>query len=361
MNCMLVGVKLATIVCATYMAQAQTPASLSDPYKPLVDRLQAITSIPLDDWRIHAADLPHGENPAQDFSSWQTTKVHQDWEGSRWLTRTFKVPAQLSGYNLEGARILLDLHVGSADAIQVSVFSNGSMVARTDEDGQVPIPLLENAQPGQELSLAVRVVDSGGGGCCGGNASRLEHAELLIEPASGRPAPALVRLQILSAEPLIVAYEDGKTTRQQQLDAAVKAINLAALDAGEQAAFDASLREAQNKFEVLRPYMQQFRVAAVGNSHIDMAWLWPWTETVEVVRNTFGTALQLMREYPDFKFTASAAQAYVWMEEKYPAMFQEIQQRVKEGRWEVVGGMWVEPDLNMPDGESLVRQIFFGK
>ena len=92
-----------------------------------------------------------------------------------------------------------------------------------------------------------------------------------------------------------------------------------------------------------------------------MAWLWPWTETVEVVRNTFGTALQLMREYPDFKFTASAAQAYEWIEEKYPAMFQEIQQRVKEGRWEVIGGMWVEPDLNMPDGESLVRQILYGK
>jgi alpha-mannosidase len=107
--------------------------------------------------------------------------------------------------------------------------------------------------------------------------------------------------------------------------------------------------------------MKQFSIAAVGNSHIDMAWLWPWTETVEVVRNTFGTALQLMREYPDFKFTASTAQAYEWVEEKYPAMFQEIQQRVKEGRWEVIGGMWVEPDLNMPDGESLVRQVLYGK
>ncbi len=170
-----------------------------------------------------------------------------------------------------------------------------------------------------------------------------------------------MRLEILSAEPLIAAYLDGKAEREQQLDAAVKAIKLDALDKGDQQAFDASLREAQSKLEILRPYMKQFSIAAVGNSHIDMAWLWPWTETVEVVRNTFGTALQLMREYPDFKFTASAAQAYEWMEEKYPAMFQEIQQRVKEGRWEVIGGMWVEPDLNMPDGESLVRQILYGK
>jgi alpha-mannosidase len=82
---------------------------------------------------------------------------------------------------------------------------------------------------------------------------------------------------------------------------------------------------------------------------------------VEVVRNTFRSALDLMREYPDFKFTMSSARTYVWMEEKYPDLFKEIEQRVREGRWEVIGGMWVEPDLNMPGGESLVRQILVGK
>src|SRR5260370_2750440 len=91
-----------------------------------------------------------------------------------------------------------------------------------------------------------------------------------------------------------------------------------------------------------------------------MAWLWAWTETVEVVGNTFRSALDLMREYPDFKFTMSSARAYVWMEEKYPDLFKEIQQRVREGRWEVIGGMWVEPYFNMPAAESLVRHILFG-
>jgi alpha-mannosidase len=92
-----------------------------------------------------------------------------------------------------------------------------------------------------------------------------------------------------------------------------------------------------------------------------MAWLWPWTETVEVVRNTFNSVLQLMRQYPDFKYSQSSAAAFLWMEEKYPSLFQEIQQRVKQGRWELVGGMWVEPDFNMPSGESLVRQVVMGK
>src|SRR5271166_5875502 len=351
--------RLLAVLFTSACALAQSASAPADPYKPVLDRLQSITVIPLPVWQAHAADLAHGEDPAVTTSGWQEVKLKEDWQGSRWLRQTFEVPAQSNGYSLQGARVTLDLHVSSDDAIQVSVFANGSMLSRTDEDGQVPITLIENAQPGQKLVLAVRVLDAGGGGCCGGNSTRIEHAELRIEPPASRPDPALLRLQILSAETLIAAYPDGKAERQQKLDIVVKAINLAALDRGDQQAFDASLREAQTKFDALRPYMKQFSIAAVGNSHIDMAWLWPWTETVEVVRNTFGTALELMREYPDFKFTASAAQAYEWIEEKYPAMFREIQQRVKEGRWEVIGGMWVDLDtaLRWQKGDLTPQQV----
>ena len=70
--------------------------------------------------------------------------------------------------------------------------------------------------------------------------------------------------------------------------------------------------------------MKQFTVRLVGNAHIDMAWLWPWTETVEVVRDTFGTALQLMNEYPNFTYTQSSVQDFSWLEDKYPAEFKGI-------------------------------------
>src|SRR5262249_55696289 len=148
---------------------------------------------------------------------------------------------------------------------------------------------------------------------------------------------------------------------QAILDKAVETIDFRVLERGDQSAFDSSLRQAQSKLDALKPWLEQYTIRAVGNSHIDMAWLWPWTETVEVTRNTFRSALDLMREYPDFKFTMSSARTYSWMEEKYPDLFDEIKQRVKEGRWEIIGGMWVEPDLNMPGGESLVRQILVGK
>jgi alpha-mannosidase len=107
--------------------------------------------------------------------------------------------------------------------------------------------------------------------------------------------------------------------------------------------------------------LQQATFLLDGNAHIDAAWLWPWTETVDVVHRTFGTALQFMNEYPAYTFTQSAAAYNEWMAQKYPALNNEIKQRIKDGRWEIVGGMWVEPDLNMPDGESLVRQLLVGK
>ena len=106
--------------------------------------------------------------------------------------------------------------------------------------------------------------------------------------------------------------------------------------------------------------VQQATYHLTGQSHIDAAWLWPWTETVDVVKRTFGTALQLMYEYPKYTYSQSASAYYEWMAQKYPDMNEEIARRIKDGRWEVVGGMWVEPDLNMPDGESIVRQLLVG-
>jgi alpha-mannosidase len=347
-------------------AQTQTGA---DPYKPVLDRLQAITTMPLKDWTMLPAAIAHGAEVPGVPTATVLIATGSEFSLPVWLYSNLEIPKQLNGYSLEGARLRLDFNIDSNQEINLSVFSNGNMIARTDGEGQVPITLTGHAQPGQKFAFAARVLATGGVGCCGGKLiAKLSRAVILIDwprdsstVSPAHPDPGVFRQEVLSAELLVNAYPDGKAERQQQLDGAVRAVDISALDRSDQAAFDASLEAAQSKLEALRPYMKQFTVKAVGNSHIDMAWLWPETETVEVVHNTFGTALQLMREYPDFKFSASAAQAYVWMEEKYPAIFSEIEQRVKEGRWEIVGGMWVEPDLNMPDGESLVRQILLGK
>jgi alpha-mannosidase len=99
----------------------------------------------------------------------------------------------------------------------------------------------------------------------------------------------------------------------------------------------------------------------IGNAHIDPVWLWQWQEGFHEVKATFRSALDRLNEYPEFIFTASSAAFYEWVEQSDPGMFTEIQQRVAEGRWNLVGGWWIEPDCNIPAGESFVRQALYGQ
>ncbi len=100
---------------------------------------------------------------------------------------------------------------------------------------------------------------------------------------------------------------------------------------------------------------------AIGHSHLDLAWLWPIRETIRKGARTFSTVLTLMDKYPDFKFGASQPQLYAWIKEYYPALYERVREKIKEGRWEVQGCMWVEADMNLIGGESMVRQIIYGK
>jgi len=99
----------------------------------------------------------------------------------------------------------------------------------------------------------------------------------------------------------------------------------------------------------------------IGHGHIDPVWLWPMSEGISVVYSTFRSALDRMNETPEFKFTSSSAQFYHWVAENDPEMFAQIRKRVEEGRWSVVGGWWVEPDMNIPCGEAMVRQGLYGQ
>lgn len=103
------------------------------------------------------------------------------------------------------------------------------------------------------------------------------------------------------------------------------------------------------------------KVHLIGNAHLDPAWLWNWQEGYAEVLTTFRSALDRMREYGDYVFTCAGAAYYSWVEKTDPAMFEEIRVRVKEGRWIIVGGWWIQPDCNLPCGESFARQALYSQ
>ena len=102
-------------------------------------------------------------------------------------------------------------------------------------------------------------------------------------------------------------------------------------------------------------------VRFVGQSHIDTAWLWPLKESVRKCGKTFSNVLDLMDRYPEFIFAFSQPQLFDYTERFYPQLFERIRERVAEGRIELVGNAWVEMDTNVPSGESLVRQLLYGR
>lgn len=102
-------------------------------------------------------------------------------------------------------------------------------------------------------------------------------------------------------------------------------------------------------------------VYSIGHTHIDIAWKWRVRQTREKVIRSFSTVLYLMDKYPDYKFMSSQPQLYQFVKEDAPEIYEKIKERVKEGRWETEGAMWLEADCNLTSGESLIRQIIYGK
>ncbi len=333
-------------------------ATLPAESRAVIERLSSIRELPDGAWKLHAGDLAHGEALNLNESDWQListgTKAPKE---AVWFRQTYQIPATLNGYDLTGARVWFQFHAYANGPMPEILYFNGRRVAMGDD--LEPVVLFDNAKPGDKVTVAVKLLHTV-------DDKNFKGATLKIDFPENRPNPEDLRQEFLSAAllvPSLTPDDIGVLTayRLGVLTDSIRAVDLGALDAHDQVKFDASLKAAHSKLEALKPLLQQATLHLTGNSHIDAAWLWPWTETVDVVKRTFGTALQLMYEYPDYTYTQSAAAYNEWIADKYPEMNAEIARRIKGGRWEIVGGMWVEPDLNMPDGESLVRQILVGK
>jgi alpha-mannosidase len=340
---------------------AKIAAGLQPEAQAVIARLSAIANLPDGTWKMHSGDLAHGEGLDLDESSWQPIAPKSDAPNDAvWFRQTYTVPDTLSGYDLTGARIWFQFHATANGPMPEILYFNGRRVALGDD--LEPVVLFDDAKPGDKITVAVKLLHTV-------DKKNFRGATLRIDFPESRPNPEDLRIEFLSAALLVPSLAPNDPSQMATLNDSIRGVDFSVLDAATapearkqaQEKFDTSLRAAHEKLEALKPLLERATFHLTGNSHIDAAWLWPWTETVDVVKRTFGTALQLMYEYPQYTYTQSAAAYNEWIAQKYPDMNAEIAQRIKEGRWEIVGGMWVEPDLNMPDGESLVRQLLVGK
>jgi len=321
--------------------------------RDVITRLTMLRELPGGAWKMHGGDLAHGEAADLDESGWQAFSVPGKASNDAvWFRTTYVVPETLNGYDLTGSRVWFQFHATANGPMPEILYFNGRRVGLGDD--LEPVILFDGAKPGEKITVAIKLLHTVDTKSIGAPTLRIDFPE-------NRPSPEDLRTEFLSAALLVPTLAPADASQMATLNGAIAAVDLKALDGHDQAKFDESLKAAHSKLEALLPLMQTATWHLSGNSHIDAAWLWPWTETVDVVKRTFGTALQLMYEYPQYTYTQSAAAYNDWVAQKYPDMNAEIKKRIDEGRWEIVGGMWVEPDLNLPDGESLVRQLLVGK
>nr|WP_254638868.1 alpha-mannosidase [Cohnella sp. GbtcB17] len=157
--------------------------------------------------------------------------------------------------------------------------------------------------------------------------------------------------------------QESQSERHELLAAVDRAFGLLDWSHLGSASFYDSVQEA---VRVLRselakqPKQHRVEIQCIGHTHIDVAWLWRLTHTREKVARSFSTVLRLMEKYPDYVFLQTMPQLYAYIKSDYPEIYEQIKERVKEGRWEAGGAMWLEADCNLTSGESLVRQLLHG-
>lgn len=149
--------------------------------------------------------------------------------------------------------------------------------------------------------------------------------------------------------------------RSDIVNAMNTACNILEMNSGEEIFYKSCVDASNYLYSSIYGAKSKVLMSAIGHTHIDVAWKWRLRQTREKAGRSFATVLNLMKEYPDYKFMSPQAQLYDYVKQDYPELFGEIKKAVEEKRWEPEGSMWVESDTNIISGESLVRQFLYGK
>ncbi len=325
--------------------------SLDDALERKISALRQVCD--LSQWRFHAGNPPGASEPDFADDAWPQVHLPHTWSSAAsdvWFRRTVVPPAASEGLSLAGSGLEMIVFL----AIGATVYIDGrrAYYDRWWADSQgTPLLLSERAQPGVPIALAVHVAQGDGFGL-------FAHASLRYSQlAEGLFDLELFRRQMAFTRHLL-ERDGGRDPRLERAwQEALASVAPEDLAANRWSAWQAGVARARAALAPFAAAAKEYTTYFVGHAHIDMNWLWTLAETVAVCRRDFAAADQLMTRYPEFVFSQSQAATYRLMEEQEPALFARIQERVRQGRWDVTANTWVEGDLNMAGGEAIARHI----
>ena len=340
----------------------------------ITGQLDSLSTFSFNNWKI-SGDLTSNKisgNPSlKNFndSQWKNVKLDESvYVDSCWLRKEITIPEEYLGQVISGKVKLL-----------VSVDDYGYMYINGENKGYFPwdgeFTLSENVKPGEKFLIAIKAINTGG-------PLRLIRAQLdldAVKPLQQKIQDLTLSLQVgqkllsfdtyqtnsrVKVDPRIdksTMNRDEKIRLNNLLREQVGKIEIYKLAKGDIEGFEKSLDAVRIALKPVSDFAKRFTLFFDSNAHIDAAWLWRWKETIEVCHNTFNSVFNVMNAQPEVTYTQSAAAYYDWMEKLYPDVYQKIKEEIKKGRWEVIGGMWIEPDCNLIDGMSWMKQILYAK
>ena len=341
----------------------------------VASKLDSLARLPFDHWKYttrftgvesEAAELSRS---GFDDSRWEDLRLGQSiYVDSCWIRKEIELPRFIAGQPTKGT---INFLVSVDDYGYLWV--NGESRGRFPWDGE--FVLTETARAKKKYVLLIKAINTGG-------PLRLIRAQSVSEETASAQQEIEDFAMSLRVGQKLLSFDTYQTNARVKTDPGidkskmekeekqklndllqniVQDVNVDALADGKADAFWKSVDKVRTRLKPVADFARRFTLYFDSNAHIDAAWLWREKETIEVCNRTFGSVMNMMEARPDFTYTQSQAALYDWMKEYYPDLFHQIQMRAEEGRWEIIGGMWVEPDCNLPSGESWARQLLYGQ
>ncbi len=339
-----------------------------------VDQICAVLeqelSLQMDEWKYSNQMFADAWKPNFSDKDWKNIIINEQvYPDSAWLRKQITIPSRILGTKVDGGTIRFLVTVDDAGICWI----NGEKKGLFKWNGEYV--LTEDARPGDKFDIAIKAINTGG-------PMRLLRAELewdkvktLSKEVQSYVTSLKTGQKLLSDDTYLktgrVKLDTGidqstipkerRIELRSVLDDAVEIVDLKALKKGNLKQFNQTLTQSKNALKPVAAFAKEFTLIYDSNAHIDCAWLWRYLETINIAKNTFQSVLDMMDVRPEFTYTQSQAHLYWWMEKYFPDVLDGIRKRVNDGRWEIVGGMWVEPDCNLISGESWARQLLYGK
>lgn len=305
---------------------------------------------------VSPGDYSFEENFDSSAFSWMPFGTDETWGGTDkhyWFLTNVTVPETSSGMQVRAVLNTGATDIWNTDNPQILVYLNGKLSGTMDMNHQ-DIILSDYAKGGESVELVFYAYSNSSG------LTNFFHLEI------GTYSEVIADFYYDFVIPFEAAdlLEEGDLERIDTFKSLNEALNLVDFKRLGSEEFLQSVKEADawllEHYYKDRPE-NQVTVHSIGHTHIDVAWKWPLKQTRQKTVRSFQTVLNLMKRYPEYKFMSSQPQLYEFVKEEAPGVFEEIKERIKEGRWETEGAMWLEPDCNLASGESLIRHILYGR